>query len=141
MKLLKDIWRYDYMGSAEFEWGAVPKSLERIVDCIQKYVVGEIEVTGKYKSWDKSGDMEEKAQVYFVCIKEDEKEVCEWIRKFADDTKRDYQTKESVGLAGTICKHQYSKDNGGWHDIDNHYLFFTDKTMFDGFCKLMGLKK
>src|ERR1035437_10162068 len=28
---------FDYMGSSEFEWGALPKSLKRIRDTIQKY--------------------------------------------------------------------------------------------------------
>jgi len=30
---------FDYMGSAEFEWGALPKSLHRIVDVFDQYEV------------------------------------------------------------------------------------------------------
>lgn len=138
MGLLNKIWNYDYMGSSEFEWGAVPKSLELIAKSISSYVAGETLVTGKVHDYRNDKDIEKKAIVYFVCKKDDEKEVCEWISKFANDKKRDYRTKESVCLADAICESGYRKDTGGWHDIENHYLFFTDKTMYENFCKLFG---
>lgn len=138
MNILREIWNYDYMGSSEFEWGAVPKSLQEIVKNISNYITGEVEVIGKYHDYRNNKELEKKAKVFYVCKKEDEKEVCQWIAKFANDKKRDYRTKESVNLAGTICEQEYYKNNGGWHDIDNHYLFFTDKTMFENFSNVIG---
>ncbi len=140
MTLLNKIWQYDYMGSSEFEWGAVPKSLQSIIKNISNYITGEIEVIGKYNDYQSGKNLKESSLVYYVCLKDDEKDVCEWINKFADDKKRDYHTKESVNLAGTICKQKYYLNNGGWHDIDNHYLFFTDKEMFENFCMLFEFK-
>ncbi|KKL26470.1 hypothetical protein LCGC14_2394990, partial [marine sediment metagenome] len=36
MKLIIKIWRFDYMGSAEFEWGAVPESLSNVFQYCKK---------------------------------------------------------------------------------------------------------
>jgi hypothetical protein len=144
MKLLNDIWRYDYMGSSEFEWGAIPESLQEIAKNIKNYISGEMEVTGKIYdySYDYSTrkEIQEKATIYYMCTKENEKEICEWIKKFSDDKKRNYNTKESVNLADNICKIKCCLDIVGWHDIKNHYLFFTDKEMFEKSCNLFGCK-
>lgn len=140
MALLKDIWRYDYMGSAEFEFGAVPESLKHIAENIKDYVADRVEVTGKYHSYKQERDLVVKAPVYFLCKRADVTDVCTWIDKFADDNSK-YHTKESVNLSGSICQIDYAKDNVGWHDIDNHFLFFTDKVMFENFIAIFGLKK
>jgi hypothetical protein len=137
--LLREIWRYDYMGSAEFEFGALPKSFQYIAKNISKYVVGETKVTAICRDYRNDEDLTKKATVYFVCKKDDETEVCEWIKKFANEKKRNYRTKESVNLAANICGEKYYEETTGWHDIDNHYLFFTDREMFDKFCALFEL--
>ncbi len=146
MKLLSDVWRYDYMGSAEFEWGAVPESLERIAEDISHYITGQTEVKACVYNWNskdkKDKYINEKALIFYVCQKEDESEVKEWIGKFADEKKRGYHTKESVNLARSICvkEDSFYREVVGWHDIDNDYLFFTDKEMFEGFCAIMNIK-
>ena len=146
MSKLNEIWRYDYMGSAEFEFGALPESLDHIVKNISEYVAGKMEVTGKYNVYDYSiginnkKEIKKEATVYYICEKKDVNDVCEYIERFADDVKHNYQTKENVGLSQNICKREYYEDNVGWHDIDNHYLFFTDETMFKSFCGLLGLQ-
>lgn len=139
MKLLRKIWRYDYMGSAEFEFGAVPRSLREIAKNISKYKTGDIDVDGMCRDLTSGKELKATAKIFYVCPQQDEKEVCEWIQKFADDRKRDYRTKERVSLSGAICQSKYHKDIAGWHDIDNHYLFFTDKGMFESFCALFEL--
>lgn len=133
MSLLSDIWSYDYMGSSEFEWGAVPKSLQRMATDYDKLVSGEVEVTAIHRDWRKKKPTTKKGNVYYICIKDDEEEVIEWIKKFSNSIKRDYNTKERVGLAESICKDEEDtfRSAVGWHDITNHYLFFTDKEMFD----------
>jgi len=140
--LLKEIWQYDYMGSAEFEWGAVPKSLKEIATNIKSYVSGEIEVVGKSTDYSSSPSkpVTQKAKVYYVCQNDDVEYVTEWIKKFADDNKHNYRTKESVSLAIAICNEKYADRYAGWHDIDNHYLFFTDRTMFEKFNELFGIE-
>jgi|WetSurMetagenome_2_1015567.scaffolds.fasta_scaffold80519_3 hypothetical protein len=41
---IDSIIEYDYMGAAEFEWGALPKSLYRILKNIQQYTFCEIDI-------------------------------------------------------------------------------------------------
>ena len=154
MSLLKDIWRYDYMGSSEFEWGAVPKSLHEI----GKYSVDnnltsfEFEVTAKLSKWsfeylkkrNKDAKKEVKATVYVVCHKEDVNQVKDFITQMSDntdDSKRKFHLKESSNFVDSICGSEYHTDTVGWHDIDNHYLFFTDKEMFDKISVIFGLKE
>lgn len=139
MQMLKDIWRYDYMGSAEFEWGAIPKSLEHIAKNSNQYRSGSVSVKGCAHDYQLGKKLRKDGIVYFVCKEDDSVEVVSWIHKFADNQKR-VMTKEHVGLAETICQTKYSGDKAGWHDIDNHYLFFTDKKMFDGFKTIFGIQ-
>lgn len=138
MNILRDIWNYDYMGSSEFEWGAVPASLQYIGKNQFNYTRGEFEVNAKSHDFKNRKDIKAKGIVYYVCQKDDVKEVKEWIEKFADDKKRNYRTLESVYLADNICEVEHKIDTVGWHDLDNHYLFFTDKTMFESFCNVFG---
>lgn len=35
MDLLREVWSFDYMGAAEFEWGAVPEALSRLAKAKQ----------------------------------------------------------------------------------------------------------
>ncbi|MEK6828994.1 MAG: hypothetical protein AABY15_02625 [Nanoarchaeota archaeon] len=140
MNLLREVWRYDYMGSAEFEWGAVPKSLDHIAKNNKEYIAGEISVKAKADDWnDGLKKVTVEAPVFYVCIKQDEDQVKESIEKLSGAKKQDFHTKESVLLAEAICKLKYREENAGWHDIDNHFLFFTDKEMFENFCKLFEI--
>jgi hypothetical protein len=47
LKGIDTLLRFDYMGSSEFEWGALPKSLKRIRSIIEKYETREICVNNK----------------------------------------------------------------------------------------------
>lgn len=142
MNLVSEIWRYDYMGSAEFEWGAIPESLQRISKNISDYKIGQIEVEFKCYNWNfknkKDKYIQSNGLVFYFCKKEDEIEVQQWIGKFADEKKRDFFLKENVDMAGAMCMKEFYRDLAGWHDIDNDYLFFIDKEMFDKFCALFG---
>jgi len=140
MKLLNEIWRYDYMGSSEFEWGAVPESLQAIAKDIKNYIRSEIRVKASQHDYTANAVVYCTETIYYVCNIKDKQEVEKWIAILANDVERKYRTKEGVRLASSMCGEEYSTDIVGWHDIDNHYLFFTDKEMFDNFCKLINLK-
>lgn len=138
MSMLSTIWSYDYMGSAEFELGALPKSFQRIVENISDYTTGSITVNAKAYSFKMSKDIESQSEVFYVCLKQDEGETIHWIEKFANSKDR-HHLKERLGFRENICGLEYA-DCYGWHDIDNDYLFFTNQDMFDGFCQLFELK-
>lgn len=142
MDKLSRIWRYDYMGSAEFEWGAVPKSLERMANKQKSLVTGQVTVNAKATLWAKSKSkiVETNGTVIYVCQASFESNVREWISKFANSTENTFFTKESVNLAESLVGNEYHKDTVGWHDLNNDYVFFTDNKMYLGFCELFGIQ-
>ena len=129
MGLLGQILSFDYMGSAEFEWGAVPNALSFIAEQSQKenIVSGEITLGGK--------------PVYYVCPKPYEDAVKVRIQELFDN-EHELRLKERCGLRDCIeAKREWSTRNIGWLELDNGFLFFTDREMFDGFLKLFGVKE
>lgn len=142
-ELISKIWRYDYMGSAEFEWGAVPESLEKVLELrkAKKLIRFEMPVTANARDFNKDKGLTVTKTVYVVCNEDFKKDIQGYIEKLAlEQAGLGFRTKESVGLDKSICDIDYCKDLVGWHDIKNHYLFFTDKVMFDNFCELFELK-
>lgn len=129
MALIKDIFRFDYMGAAEFEFGAVPKALQAIAK--QKNVSFSFEVKTKAK---KTGD------VFVICRDGDQEEVRGVVTEFAYDPygKKAPITKEFVGIDREINGEKYSRCCG-WLDVDNAFFFFTDREMFQKTAKLFGV--
>ena len=134
MEILRKIFSFDYMGSAEFEFGAVPKALQKIAENAKKYITFSIEISNK--------------QIYIITQKEWKEETEKTIRAFAKND-RDYRTKECVNLDVSINGH-YPFGNKekipehqltqGWLELDNGYFFFINKDMFETTAKLFGIK-
>ena len=145
MKLLRNIFSFDYMGSAEFEFGAVPEALQKIAKNNQQYVAFEIpNVTYKYKTWKKSNPvLTGKRPVYVICFDTDKVEVEQRIRikaKHEYGTKdENFNTKERVMLDRALANGE-GNDVFGWLELDNGYFFFIDKQMYEGVAKLFGIK-
>jgi len=141
MNLLKDIFRFDYMGAAEFEFGAVPKSLSFLFENAQKGDIraARIPVPYKYKSWNEKVAKRGISPVWYICHKDHELEVINRINNFAVD--KHEHTKERVKLDSAMAGEEYSKDNIGWLEIDNHYMFFIDQEAFNKMIQLLGIKE
>jgi hypothetical protein len=121
MNLLRGIFSFDYMGAAEFEWGAVPAALDFLTQV--ELVAGEYDITkGKV--------------AYYICPKQYEEEVKDRLFGLYHNK---IQTKEYVGF-----KEYYQKDRDpralGWLEIDNGFLFFGDKEMFEKM-KMLFIRK
>lgn len=123
MALLQDIFSFDYMGAAEFEWGEVPDAFSSM----------------RQHAEDKgltSGVVEE---VYYICPKvfeEDVKSLISNLRK----TELPH-LKEFCGLAAHF-KTKSSKPRRntlGWLELDNGFMFFVDEDMFNKVKVLYGL--
>jgi hypothetical protein len=150
MSIINDIWRYDYMGSSEFEWGAVPKSLHQMGEYAIKgnLTSFEFEVTAEVsdfsydfaKKRNKSVKKKANAIVYVICNKDFTEQIKGFITNMASSNKG-YRLKESLNFKESICGFEYHTDVVGWHDIDNHYLFFTDKEMFYKISVIFGLNE
>jgi len=145
MELIKDIFRFDYMGSSEFEWGAVPKAMQEIAKSNKHYVTAEIEVTSSRKPWKLVRGKEQPiikntAKVYIICHNNDADEVKKRIVGWATEEPSGGRTQERVNLINSICpENDWDKGVCGWLELDNGYFFFTDKIMFEKTAKLFGI--
>jgi hypothetical protein len=154
-EMLNKIFSFDYMGSAEFEFGAVQVTLKNIADSMIKdeAAIGSFNIN--------------KVPVYYICYKSDESDVKTRIKDLASGKyfKDGNRTKESVFLDEVIAARNPDKEafikkhpvSGflyktaddveerrtfyleymGWIDLDNNFIFFVDKTAFVRFVKLI----
>lgn len=137
---LRDVFSFDYMGSSEFEWGAVPKALSSMVVSIQDLTTKSFEVDQgdvSFGTWEEryfkrpvkgvmktvyvmaKGSHQAPAEAYIRSLIGKEPELKEWTRFHEalldpSDSAEDWRSKTQ-----------------GWLDLDNCLLFFTDKEMFE----------
>jgi hypothetical protein len=147
---IEGIFAFDYMGAAEFEFGAVPAALYFLIEQrnADNLECGSIELP--------------QGNVHYISPKPYTSEVLTRLRDFATDNPNQY-TKEYVGLNHKLkemaikalaekqvkkkprknarpVKPPYESRAVGWLEIDNGYMFFTDKEMFTKVCNLFELK-
>lgn len=149
MSFLSKIWRFDYMGSAEFEFGKIPEILRKIYDNSpvglaknSTYIAGKEIFDWKFNDWN-WGDIESTENmrqgttvIYYVCEQEHKKEVTERISKFV---KGKGDTKEPVMLNFSLAKEDSRIRSIGWLELNNGYFFFIDEKMFKQTCELFGI--
>lgn len=147
MKLIDEIWSFDYMGSAEFEFGAIPKALAQIADNQKQLICNSVVLHYEFRSyrWSEDIDKEHKGngRVYYICHKEQQKEVKTRLSRWALDRSHGlHSTKEPIlldkSMAGCKGKHEYPVL--GWLELDNGFMFFTDETMWRNTCQLFEIK-
>lgn len=144
MDLTREIWAYDYMGSAEFEWGAVPEALQKLAKSELETGTITIALNDVAKDWrDKSKKaVKGEATIYVLapvgCLEEIEKRVRAYA---ADSNDPDYRLKERTNLSSTLRPYsEYDGRTVGWLELDNGYMFFTDEDMFKSTCSLFGVE-
>lgn len=123
--LLKDIFSFDYMGAAEFEWGAVPEALDFLYEEAEKDGL----VFGEHPE----------GAVYYICPKSYENGVRKTIGALLKD-ENNYDTKRYCGLKDSLDSRDKSNCSVGWLELNNGYFFFIDKDMFEKTKQLFGLK-
>jgi len=113
---LDSLVRFDYMGSSEFEFGALPQSYKHILKNHQTYKFKKI----KLKTKD-----ETPKYIFIFADKNDLEDVSMWIKIFSK--KPYHNTKEVVGIYEAIngLKKSYTKCNFWW-DIENHWFAFIN---------------
>jgi hypothetical protein len=128
MSLLRGIFSFDYMGSAEFEWGSVPRALQFMA-----------EQAGRNNLIAASLHIKDGEVVYYIAPREYAPEVVNRIKLLRKD---EISLKESCELKyyfdGFLGRPR--KDICGWLELDNGYMFFTDRNMYDQTCKLFGIE-
>lgn len=142
MHLLRDVFSFDYMGAAEFEFGAVPKALQAIAKDHRLLVAGSLSIALKdvQKGWDEkhAPPATAEAEVFYLCRTEHVREVTERIRAMAA---KDHNLKESTRLPSTLRpSREWDGETVGWIELDNGFMFFTDREMWERTCALFGVK-
>lgn len=129
MEQLDKIFSFDYMGAAEFEFGALADTLAKISQNTDDFVKNSMKVHWK-TSWRSRTTTEGDGEVYYLCHKDQEKEIKKRIKVWATGGTGGYGTKEFVGLDMSFTdesRHAYR----GWIELDNGFFFFIDKDMCD----------
>jgi hypothetical protein len=114
-KGIESILSFDYMGSSEFEWGALPKSVGRIRDKINTYTYLDIPIKDK---------------VISVFCKETQKyEAKMYLEELAENKMR---LQEFSAFNNYINDDGYFKDKFDfWWDIENDLMFWKKNVEFE----------
>lgn len=143
LDMFSSIFRFDYMGSAEYELGAVPKALQQILNNIKSYITKEIIIDYIYKDYRNKDEIKGKHSIWVICPKNEIENVCDVIKHHATTNdyyaKLPYQTKEAVKLSYSLAFPDTCVSCCGWLELNNGYMFFSDKEMFENTCKLFGV--
>lgn len=123
---LSDAVKLDYMGSAEFEFGALPKSLRES---------HEIQKKGLYKLTEISEITEDGNSLYFYHYFDDER--LEFYLQFLRDKRKDESlryTKECVNFAEEERKHhKFVRETDFWWDIRYNVYWSFNKDFMEFF--------
>ena len=144
MNQIRKIFRFDYMGSAEFEFGKVPEILNKIVENKLNLICGSFKTKYKYDEFGSGNTIEGSSKIYYICFKEHKDEVKKRIKRWA--LGRGWkETKEAVLLDYAMSRigtsKEYFNDPFGWLELDNGFMFFLDKEMYEKSCQLLNVSQ
>lgn len=159
--MTKEQWEYvsqafqvDYMGAAEFEFGALPKSWHEMVQ--HPLSTFEMEITEfATNEWERSDwkvkqrkknklpplpPPPERVKLYVICREDQRKEVEERIRILALGDNKTFHLHESTRMSDAFDPFSdHDREYQGWYELDNGFFWFTDKDMFEKTKPLFGL--
>lgn len=146
MELLRGVFSFDYMGAAEFEFGAVPKALQAIAKNAEKYEAWSftLPLNKVAKGWrdktteDPIGDV----TIYVICNVLDDGDVEARIKSWAyEPYEKTNQLKETTMLSQTLRPDSdWVTGVEGWLELDNGFFFFLNKEMWEKTADLFGLE-
>ena len=137
MEIIRSICVFDYMGSAEFEFGAIPKALIKIANA-PDLVTLEGVLEYRFKSYSMPKEIYGRRAVHIICANDDREEVLKRIKAMAIGEEH---CQERTQFSGSCADYEYDKDVVGWFDLDNAFMWFVDESMYKGFAKLFGILK
>lgn len=127
MSLLKTIFSFNYMGAAEYEFGALPASLKEMAANIKKY-----------STWIHAINH---TPVYVLAPIDSKEEINIRLDEIASN--KPY-IKCGCDLDVAVGKSKWTKKENcktiGYLELDNHFAFFVQKHPWEQFCKLFGVE-
>lgn len=135
-----DLFRLDSMGSAHFEFGAVPNALYRLATNknLQAYQVDMV-LNAKGPALNHMKLTPKIQTIHIIATPDSLRDVLQEIKTLANGDEHALKCTAEIGLSIFHEELQLKKSWAasikkihGWHDIENDFLFFIDKKMFDG---------
>lgn len=156
---LRNALKCDYMGSAEFEFGAIPKSLNEMAEIgkageltVMEFPIAGTPAVDRVKGEVYSMGMVEPLGVttYLICPTVLLEQAKAAILEFASNNFGGRRTKEIVymktGLFGQLEKDRKTKKVTyeesqylAWYDLDNHWFLTKSKEQADALAFLLGI--
>lgn len=116
-KGIDSLLEFDYMGSSEFEWGALPRALKRTRENKKEYIQFELIL----------GDFVDKS-IMVLCKQSDKEEMPTILRLIAN---RESRLKEFCDLDYYLEGRSNYKTSDFWWDIENDFFFWKPNIEFD----------
>ena len=155
LRVLRGIFSFDYMGSSEFEWGAVPKALNKIASNFDEYDNFPISMnmdTGRIRlnparKYAECHTPEPTGLrfIYVICHQDNVEEVEKFIQLLTTDDKAMGPDSEYPRLKEpTLLEYSvdpltdYDGEVQGWLELDNGFMFFLDARMYADTVKLFS---
>lgn len=145
MELLRPLFRFDYMGAAEFEFGAVPAALKRMAAEYKNYssytcVVDPKKLT--YKPWacHELKVRTEPLTFYIYGPTEAQKDVCDVVWDLANNKLdlKELSYVPQVAFYEKPAEHGYGTYPLAWLELNNAFFFTTDEELCKKFADLMS---
>jgi len=114
-KGIDSIVHFDYMGSSEFEWGALPESLGKIRDLINDYTYLDVPIKGKV--------------ITVFCKNSQKSDVKQYLTELSENK---WYLQEYSDFDNYINPSQNFKSRTDfWWDISNHLMFWRKDNEFE----------
>lgn len=136
----RGVFGLDYMGSAEFEFGAIAKALRAMAEAAGDFTTHTVTIPrAEIAVQRRSRRGAPRDGTAYLLARPGHMEHAEEIVRAAARNER-LDMKESTRLADAFNPERADEARiGGWLELDNLFWFFTDKAMFDGVCALYGI--
>lgn len=145
MQLLRSVWSFDYMGAAEYEFGAVPQALETLAKSKTLIAFALHDVEGQPPpKWmlprgEKPSKLVQSGTVYVLCPSEMRQHVEALVRAEASEVCGTGKIRDGSNLWSALFAPASTRVRG-WLELDNGFLFFTDREMFERACRVFGVE-
>lgn len=143
MGLLSQVFSFDYMGAAEFEFGSIPAALSVIAKDAKDYEATSFSFpltqVAKHHRDQSTDEPEGDVTIYVISRKEWTSEIQDRIRGWAAEL-RNPDLKEATRLALALRPHrEWDAETYGWLEL-HHAFFFTNQEMWEQTATLFGIK-
>ena len=136
MDLIRPIMSFDYMGAAEFEFGAVPKAFNAIAKR-DDLAAWSFPVKKANRGWQEKDTQSCDATVYALAPLDWQQEVESRVRDWAVNPSVRMKERPQLGEA-LLPENDWDRGVCGWLELDNGFMFFTDEEMWRKAAELFG---